>query len=357
MSNKKFIARHGVDANYNTISNVANPVNAQDAVTKTITDAINNTLNNAYGQANTATTNAATAYGQANTALDTAQSAYGQANTALGTAQSAYNNSNTKFSSSGGAITGPVEISSSLLVTGNVTFSGHVTTISANNIVSKDNMIYLNEGTAGNTNPDIGIAGAYYDTEYHHCGFFRDASDGIWKVFDNYKPEPDASVYIDTSNSTFRIADFQANNITANTLSGTANNANYFGGYAPSYYTDASNLSSGTVPIDRLSNIPNSSIANTSITINGTAIALGSSGSIVAGATITDDVTVNATRYLMLGPETSGSYTIANTSSTKLTFTPSTGTLFSSNVKTSGLYDNSDRRLIIEDANGVIVWG
>jgi hypothetical protein len=77
--------------------------------------------------------------------------------------------------------------------------------------------------------------------------------------------------------------------------------------------------------------IVNSSLSNSSITINGTEISLGSSGSITAGATITDDTSTNATRYIMLGSETSGAYTSANVSSTKLTFNPNTGTL-SANV-------------------------
>ena len=72
-------------------------------------------------------------------------------------------------------------------------------------------MIYLNEDAIGNTNPDLGFSGAYNDGTYHHAGFFRDHSTGTWKVFDNYQPEPDASPYIDQSNATFRIANFQAN--------------------------------------------------------------------------------------------------------------------------------------------------
>ena len=45
------------------------------------------------------------------------------------------------------------------------------------------------------------------------------------------------------------------------------------------------------------------------------------------GATIVDDTTTNATRYIMLGSVNTGSYTSANTSSTKLYFNPSTGIL------------------------------
>lgn len=75
---------------------------------------------------------------------------------------------------------------------------------------------YVGGGTArGKTdqNPDLGIAAGYNDGTYHHTGIFRDASDGKWKVFDNYGPEPDASPYIDTANSTFHLADFQANTL------------------------------------------------------------------------------------------------------------------------------------------------
>ena len=77
-----------------------------------------------------------------------------------------------------------------------------------------------------------------------------------------------------------------------------------------------------------LTNIPNSGLANSSVTINGSLVSLGGSTTISAGATITDDTTTNATRYIMLGSATSGAYTAANTSSTKLYYNPSIGTLY-----------------------------
>ena len=73
---------------------------------------------------------------------------------------------------------------------------------------------YISGGTArgkSDVNPDIGLAAGYNDGTYRHAGFFRDASDGYWKVFDSYLPEPDANVYIDTSNSSFKLSNFQAN--------------------------------------------------------------------------------------------------------------------------------------------------
>ena len=78
---------------------------------------------------------------------------------------------------------------------------------------------YVSGGAArGKTdsNPDIGFAAGYNDGSYKHTGFFRDATDGRYKVFDSYLPEPDDSAFIDTSNASFKIADFQSNTLYTN---------------------------------------------------------------------------------------------------------------------------------------------
>jgi len=81
-----------------------------------------------------------------------------------------------------------------------------------------------------NANPDLGFAAGYNDGTYRHAGFFRDATDGYFKPFKNYTPEPDADIYIDTSHASFALADIQAANFrgalvgnatTASTLAGT----------------------------------------------------------------------------------------------------------------------------------------
>ena len=103
---------------------------------------------------------------------------------------------------------------------------------------------YISGGIArGRTdlNPDIGLTAGYNDGTYHHTGIFRDASDGYWKVFEGYDPEPDTSIFIDTSDPSFIIANFQAGTLrlgnttvygTVNTTiyTGTANNADNLGG-------------------------------------------------------------------------------------------------------------------------------
>lgn len=92
--------------------------------------------NNAFAQANIAFTKANSAYELANNvapqvqpAFDKANGAYTQANTATVLAQDAYDRANTKISSSGGTFSGPVIINSDLTVSGNVSYTGNVTSV------------------------------------------------------------------------------------------------------------------------------------------------------------------------------------------------------------------------------------
>ena len=159
-----------------------------------------------------------------------AQAAFNAANTTVtgvtsagSYANSAFEAANSKLSTSGGTISG------SVTVTGNLTVGGEVVTINATNLSVEDNMIYLNANNAV-TNPDLGLAGNYNDGTYHHAGMFRDATDGTWKFYYNYEPEPDASPYIDTGHASFRYA-----NITANLITDVAT----IRGYDPINHTNA----------------------------------------------------------------------------------------------------------------------
>lgn len=85
---------------------------------------------------------------------------------------------------------------------------------------------YVSGGTArGKThaNPDLGWAAGRYDTVngsgYAHTGLFRDATDGVFKFFDGYVPEPDESAFIDTSHGTFSLADLAVHDLTAANVS------------------------------------------------------------------------------------------------------------------------------------------
>jgi len=103
----------------------------------------------------------------------------------------------------------------SVVINRNLTVYGNISTYGANNLSISDNMIYLNHAS-NISNPDIGFTFNYNDGTYHHGGFFRDATDGTFKVFENYSPEPDANIFIDTEHASFRLANIQATKLLAN---------------------------------------------------------------------------------------------------------------------------------------------
>jgi hypothetical protein len=159
-------------------------------------------------------------------------------------------------------------------------------------VANTNTAAYVSGGTArgkSDINPDIGIAAGYNDGTYHHTGIFRDATDAIWKVFEGYEPEPDASIFIDTTDPSFKIANFQANflylgntstnwvtanqtgiyagaTLVANSTGAygkaegslnvnsalTANNSTNLGGQNSAYYTNATNITTGTLAFARL---------------------------------------------------------------------------------------------------------
>ena len=106
-------------------------------------------------------------------------------------------------------VSGDVGIASDVIIEGNLTVTGVTTTISASTLSVEDNMIFFN-ANSNVTNPDLGFAGNYNDGTYAHAGFFRDTTDGYWKVYDGYTPEPDAAIDIDTTHASFNLADMRA---------------------------------------------------------------------------------------------------------------------------------------------------
>ena len=185
--------------------------------------------------------------------------------------------------------------SGNVVVEGNLTVSGNVTVIGANNLSIVDNFIYLNSNNT-TQNIDLGFAGNYNDGTYKHAGFFRDATDGFWKVFDGYTPEPDAAVDIDTANNSFNIAGMWFSNtrignttvyatINSTAYSGSANNATNLNGQAASFYTNATNITTGTLPYAQ---IP-ANIVNTtgSFTISGNTTLAGTNTTISSNLNVT----------------------------------------------------------------------
>ena len=102
-------------------------------------------------------------------------------------------------------------------------------------------MIYLNSNSTV-SNPDIGFAFNYNDGVYRHGGFFRDASDnGTFKVFENYSPEPDANIFIDTADASFRLANIAAATFFGN-VSGTAGTVSSLTNFTTANLAEGTNL-------------------------------------------------------------------------------------------------------------------
>jgi len=213
------------------------------------------------------------------------------------TANSAYNFANTRFASAGGTVSGDVT------VTGNLTISGTTVTVSANNLSIVDNLIYLNHG-ANTGHPDLGVVAAYSNGTYQHTGLFRDESDGFWKFFDGYKPEPDASIYIDTSNASFRLAPLQVSSITATTSNvGTVQTGTWQGTSISTTYTDAKIISVG----GQTGAISNTQLLNFLLTVDGIGSGLdadvldGQTGAFYQNANNINAGTLNVARLAISG--------------------------------------------------------
>jgi len=160
---------------------------------------------------------------------------------------------------------GSITTDGDLQIDGNLTVGGNVVTLSATNLSIEDNMIYLNSNS-NVSNPDLGFVGNYNDGTYAHTGLFRDASDGRWKFFQGYVPEPDACVYIDTSNTTFQLANVEVNTIFGK-ISGSATSLS-----TTTYFSANGDASASAVAYNGNANV------NLSLTLANTAVTAGTYG-------------------------------------------------------------------------------
>lgn len=83
--------------------------------------------------------------------------------------------------------------SGNITIAGDFTVSGTTTTVSTQDLVVNDPMIYIGEGSTGNT-ADLGVVGSFDDGTYQHAGIVRDASAGIWKFFKGVTDEPSTTI-------------------------------------------------------------------------------------------------------------------------------------------------------------------
>jgi len=149
-------------------------------------------------------------------------------------------------------------------------------TTTETNLAIEDSFIYLNDGNTI-SNPDLGIAGNYNDGTYRHAGVFRDATDGKWKFFDSYTPEPTDP--INTAHASYSAAPLVVKTLESTIATGTAPmsvssstvvtnlNADKLDGQDATYF-----LNGTTSVLDDISNVSASAPSNGQfLKYNGTA--------------------------------------------------------------------------------------
>ena len=87
-----------------------------------------------------------------------------------------------------------------LNVGGDLIITGNLVTQNVQSVIISDPMIYLAGNNYTSDLVDIGFSANYYDgSTQRHTGFFRDATDGIWKLFANSTQELSGNNVINTA--------------------------------------------------------------------------------------------------------------------------------------------------------------
>jgi hypothetical protein len=105
-------------------------------------------------------------------------------------------------------ITNNLDVGGDLSVSGDLTVSGGLTYLSTSTVYTDDGMFKLSANNAGDVT-DTGIYGMYIDgvtTKY--AGYFRDATDGVFKFYTGSETEPTTTV--DTSSTGYTLAQIDA---------------------------------------------------------------------------------------------------------------------------------------------------
>jgi hypothetical protein len=106
-----------------------------------------------------------------------------------------------------------VHVNSALSITdlslsGNLTVLGTLSTIDTTNLTVQDSLIELANGNATTDILDIGLYGQFGSSGAKYTGLFRDATDGVYKLFTGSQTEPTTTV--DTAAAGYTTATLQA---------------------------------------------------------------------------------------------------------------------------------------------------
>jgi fibronectin-binding autotransporter adhesin len=168
-------------------------------------------------------------------------------------------------------IVGDAEVSGSLVVQGDITVNGSMTTIQTENMTIEDQLIQLAKGNTADT-VDIGFFGSYNDGTDKYTGMYRDSVDGIYKFFTGLEEQPTTN--INTVGTGYTEATILVGDIKTTTLNATGNvqvnsldivNNTTVGGT----FDVTNNTSLSTVSTSGLATLDSASITNNTI-VGGT---------------------------------------------------------------------------------------
>jgi hypothetical protein len=239
--------------------------------------------NSAFAAANTADAKGTSAGSYANSAFLTANTPSSTANSAAAYANGAFAAANTKLSSSGGTITGNLDI------TGNLTVSGNTTFVNTEILSVEDSLIKLaNNNTAGDT-LDIGFYGMYKPTTgaVNYTGLARTAGANTYFLFRGLTNDPTtnalASGSVTAANTALLVANVQSYAISINGIDVETNEARIFtqanSAFAAANTADAKGTSAGSYANSAFltANTP-SHVANSAASYANSAFAVANNG-------------------------------------------------------------------------------
>jgi hypothetical protein len=138
-------------------------------------------------------------------------------------AQAAFDKANTSITTSGGSITGSLNVSQNLTVSGNLSVLGTTTSINTQQYEVVDPMIKLAIGNYTTDQIDIGFAGHYNDGANAHTGLVRDFATKDYFLFQGYTPELSGNNNIDINHASFATANLRASLLRGNVIATTVN--------------------------------------------------------------------------------------------------------------------------------------